>query len=277
LNYLDIALETARTTGEWIRTRLESEIQIKEKESSFDLVTDVDQEAENMIKRQILKYFPKHKFLGEETAFCSKNINTCQSLLLKELSDEFVWVVDPIDGTTNFVHRLPGFTISIALIYRGDVYIGVIYDPINDEMFWAQKGKGAFLNHKRIQVSKNEKIEESVVATGFPSDITNDRDAVIRSINKIGPRCRNLRVYGSAALHLSYTATGRLGGFWEYGLNIWDIAAGILLVQEAGGTISNTLGQTFQFNMKNILVSNGIIHEDMLSELRKIEKTMDIN
>lgn len=164
---------------------------------------------------------------------------------------------------------IPGFTVSIALSSYGELIAGVIYDPCRDDIFWAEKGRGAFLNGEPIQVSAADSLGQSVVSTGFPSN-TKMRQAVMDSLEGIAPQCRSIRSLGSAALHLAYVASGRLGAFWEYGLNAWDIAAGVLIIEEAGGKVSDTLGSPYSITVKHVVGSNGRIHDTLLETLKPI-------
>ncbi|MDT8858940.1 inositol monophosphatase [Alkalihalobacillus sp. MEB130] len=260
LDHKDLALSVAREAGELIKNYVGGQFQVEEKSSVFDLVTEVDRESELLIRKRINEYNPAHKIIGEE-GVDQEDI----SILLE--SDDYIWVIDPIDGTTNFVHGLPGYSVSIALVHKKEVILGVVYDPSLDEMFSAEKGKGAFLNGESIHISNIHLLEHSVLSTGFPSDIEGARANVIKGIDEIAPVCSNLRSFGSAALHLAYVATGRLEGFWEYNLNAWDIAAGYLLVKEAGGKVSDLSGSPYHLTTRNILATNGQVHEQLLGRL----------
>lgn len=259
MGFLQVALETAVETGKMIKVRQGSSVIITEKSSPYDLVTEVDQEAEKMIRSRLTQAFPEHQILGEEGVY--------QGQVVSLENAEYVWLVDPIDGTNNFIKGLPGYTVSIGLAYRGELIIGVVYDPTTTELFWAEKGKGAFLHLKQLQVSTLSKLQECTVATGIPSDIHQHRAQVLRQLQKLGPLCQNVRVLGSAALHLVYVAAGRLDAFWEPGLNIWDTAAGTLIVQEAGGHVTSASGAPFDLATKGVVASNGYLHESLLGLL----------
>jgi myo-inositol-1(or 4)-monophosphatase len=180
---------------------------------------------------------------------------------------EYLWIVDPIDGTTNFVHGFPFFTVSIALAYKGEVIVGVIYDPSHDELFVAEKGKGAYVKGKRMSVSSETKLIDSLVGSGFPADRSYALPINLKGIEAIAPKVRNIRMAGSAALHLAYVAAGRLSGFWEIGLNSWDIAAGSLLIQEAGGKVTDTEGKPYSLAVRNVMATNKWIHQELQDEL----------
>lgn len=261
MGYLELAETLARSAGSLIRKRMVEPIVEEEKSSSFDVVTEVDKEAEQWIRQGIHDQFPDHGFLGEEEAYVSGK--SLQSVLSEAAEKPFLWIVDPIDGTSNFVQGIPGFTVSIALAINGELAVGVVYDPCADELFSAEKGRGAFLNGKPILVSEKEQLNTSVVATGFPSDMAS-RLAVYNGLGKLLQQCRTIRSLGSAARHLAYVAAGRLDGFWENGLKCWDMAAGVLLVQEAGGQITDSSGSSFQLTTSDIVSSNGRIHAQLL-------------
>ncbi|WP_245856100.1 inositol monophosphatase family protein [Paenibacillus rigui] len=262
MTYLETAQMMARTAGSLIKQRMDSGFATEEKSSSFDVVTEVDKASEELIRKGILLQHPDHRFLGEEESFVSGK--PLQEVLLEAQNEPFLWVVDPIDGTSNFVQGIPGFTVSIALACRGELTVGVVYDPVLDEMFWAEKGQGAYLNGKPIQVASADQLGRSVIATGFPSNMQ-ARGAVYNGLGRLLEQCRTIRSLGSAARHLAYVGAGRLHGFWENGLNAWDVAAGALIVQEAGGTVTDTRGEAYSLLTRDITASNGRIHEAFVS------------
>ncbi|WP_096185599.1 inositol monophosphatase family protein [Evansella halocellulosilytica] len=261
MGYINLALRMAREAGGLIKDYVDGDFKVEEKSSKADLVTEVDQKSESFIRNRIHEYYPEHKIIGEEGVAGGEDVNAVAE------SDDYIWIIDPIDGTTNFVHGLPGYTISLALSYKKQVILGVIYDPNLDEMFWAEKGKGAFLNNNRLTVSENDDLEGCVLATGYPSDVKGDRAKVINTINTLGPVCGNIRTFGSAALHLAYVAAGRMEGFWEQGLNVWDVAAGYLLVNEAGGTATAITGETYNLTTRGLVASNGHIHKNLVESI----------
>ncbi|MFP3668982.1 inositol monophosphatase family protein [Priestia sp. SIMBA_032] len=210
----------------------------------------------------MLEAHPEHSLLGEEESFAAEKP---LSQVLQDARDvPFLWIVDPIGGTANFIHGIPGFTISIALACKGEIILGVVYDPCRDELFWAEKGKGSFCNGKQISISEAEKAIDCMIATGFVFTSA-FREVNIASMDSIGKEFRSIRVLGSAALHLAYVACGRLGAFWQYGLNVWDITAGVLLVKEAGGAVTNTTGNVYSLSDQNIIASNSKVHSTVLN------------
>ena len=251
----DVARDAAVEAGKYALERIGDLGKISRKKGFTDLVTDVDKKCEEIIIGIIGREFPDHAILAEESG---------------EHSAEggFKWVVDPIDGTTNYTHAFPFFCASIGVIFDGSVKVGVVYDPSRDELFSAEKGNGAFLNNRRIKVSKSEKVRDSLVATGFACDIKG-KMANIDKFKNMLENAQALRRAGSAALDLCYVACGRFDGFWEFQLNPWDTAAGQLIVSEAGGTITLLNGEPFDIFQKEIVATNGRIHKEMLSLLNQ--------
>jgi len=268
-SFTAVAINTAAKAGEWIKSKLGDISQVNTKYSSHDLVTEVDKGSEKLIRKLIMTHFPSHSFLGEEGVEPGPEAS---ARALKEASDaEYLWIVDPIDGTTNFVHGFPFFSVSIALAHKGEVIVGVVYDPTRDELFVAERGKGAYMHGKKTVVSLDGRLSESLLATGFPADRDYALKTNMQGALALAPKVRNLRVAGSAALHLAYVASGRLSGFWEIGLNAWDIAAGALLIQESGGRVSDTLGTPYHLGVRNVVATNGHIHDELLRELSDAE------
>lgn len=270
-NFTAVAVDTAAKAGEWILSKLGNYSSLKTKYSSQDLVTEVDKGSETLIRNLIHTHFPHHSILGEEGV--EPGPEASAKALRSVIDEPYLWIVDPIDGTTNFVHGFPIFSVSIALARHGEVIVGVIYDPIRDELFVAEKGKGAYVRGKRMQVAPQTKLSESLLATGFPPDRAGAQPVNLRGVQAIVPKVRNVRNAGSAAIHLAYVAAGRLNGFWEIGLNSWDIAAGALLVQESGGRVTDTLGNPFSLAVRNIVATNGAIHDELLKELAAADAT----
>ncbi len=261
MEYLNLAQSLARSAGELILSKMGEGILTEEKSSSFDVVTEVDKESELLIRKGIADHYPDHRFLGEEETYL--NGSSLEEIVADAKSKPYVWIVDPIDGTSNFVQGIPGFTVSIALACEGEMLVGVVYDPCADEMFWAVKDQGAFLNGKRIHVSDKEGLNTSVIATGFPSSME-ARLAVYGGLGKLIHECRTIRSLGSAARHLAYVGASRLDGFWENGLKAWDVAAGALIVKEAGGQVSDTAGNPYSLEVADIAASNARIHAPLL-------------
>jgi myo-inositol-1(or 4)-monophosphatase len=266
-SFTAVAINTASKAGEWIQSKLGDYQSLSTKYSSHDLVTEVDKGAETMIRNLIHTHFPHHAILGEEGVEPGP---AASERALKEMRDaEYLWIVDPLDGTTNFVHGFPFFSVSLALAYQGEIITGVVYNPIHNELFVAEKGKGAYLKGRRIQVSQEDRLQNSLIATGFPADRHGALPANLAGIQALSPKVRNLRVAGSAALHLAYVAAGRLSGFWEIGLNAWDIAAGSLIIQEAGGSVTDVHGNPYTLGVRDVAASNGLIHDEFISELKQ--------
>lgn len=266
-SFTAVAINCAAKAGEWVKTKLGTVEQPNLKVSVADLVTDIDKGSERLIRNLISTHFPHHAFLGEEGV--EPGAEASSQAIADVKDSEYLWIVDPIDGTTNFVHGFPFYCVSIALAYKGEVIVGVIYDPSSDELFVAEKGKGAYVHGKRLTVSNEQTLKQSLVATGFPPDPIEALPRNLNSIVHIAPKVRNIRAVGSAALHLAHLAAGRLSGFWEYNLNSWDLAAGSLILQEAGGIITDIEGQPYQLEVRNVVATNGQIHQELLQELQK--------
>jgi len=231
-----------------------------EYKGDVDIVTVADRTVEKLVRGRLAEAFPGHGVYGEEGT-------------RERMEGEFRWYVDPLDGTTNFAHGFPQFCVSLGLEHRpeglvpgkdGKLVAGVIYDPMRDELFTTEKGSGAWLNGKQIRVSRTSQLAESLVATGFPSRKRHDNPN-IHFYQEFTLRSHGVRRAGSAALDLAYVAAGRLEAFWEFKLNPWDTAAGVLLVQEAGGRVTDFSGAPFQLNSNETLVSNSLIHDEMVS------------
>ncbi|WP_018753466.1 inositol monophosphatase family protein [Paenibacillus sanguinis] len=266
-----VAINSASKAGEWIKSRLGTIHDLNTKQSPHDLVTDVDKGAEAMIRKLILTHFPDHAILGEEGV--APGAAASAAALSQASTSDYLWIVDPMDGTTNFVHGFPFFCVSIALAYKGEVIIGVIYDPMCDEMFVAEKGKGAYLHGRRTRVSAEASLSDSLVAVGFNPEQEFALPMNMRGLNALSGKVRSLRASGSAALHLAYVAAGRLSGYYEVGLNVWDVAAGALMVQESGGKVTDTAGQPYHLGTRHLIASNGIIHQELQETIQEAEAT----
>ena len=220
-------------------------------------VTAADRATEEFIRNEIEKKYPDHAILGEE--FGSNNDQSA-----------FRWIIDPIDGTTNYARRFPFFCVSIGFEVEGEVKLGAVYLPVLDELFHAEKGKGAYLNGERIRVSKVEDLSKSLVCTGFPYDVQERADFYLRYVREMITRSFALRRPGSAAIDLCYVAAGRFDGFWEWNLHAWDVAAASLIVAEAGGRLTDFRGGPFSIYGQQTLASNGIIHRAMIEAFAEI-------
>ncbi|MFC2149151.1 inositol monophosphatase family protein [Candidatus Auribacterota bacterium] len=225
----------------------------------IDIVTDVDRRSEDKVVSILRKHFPDHGILAEEG-------NEIKS------DSPYKWLIDPLDGTTNYAHSYPIFCVSIALEYKGVIILGVVYNPVMDELFTAEKGKGAYFNKKRIRVSKINKLQRSLLVTGFPYAILKKSKVVFKIFELFSLNCQGIRRDGSAALNLCYTACGRFEGFWESELNPWDTAAGYLIAKEAGAVITDYARKPFSCYKNEILASNGRIHKAMIGIIRKGSK-----
>ncbi len=254
----EIAREAGALLMEYFRQRVTVEYK-----GDADLVTVADRNSEKLIRERIRQHWPGHDVLGEEEGF-------------KDTGSDYKWYVDPLDGTTNFAHGYPVFCVSMGLEYKGTRIAGVIYDPTRDELFSAEKGSGAYLNQQRIHVSKIANLAESLVATGFPSH-KRHKNPNIHFYHQITLRTHGVRRAGSAALDLCCVASGRYDAFWEFNLNPWDTAAGVLMVEEAGGIVSDFSGGPFQINSRETLASNGLIHQALLAEFQKIFAGKDLD
>ncbi len=254
--YTEVAILAAKEAGKVHKRYFKGSLQIKTKTTSFDLVTIADIEAEKAVVSLIKKYFPGHNFLAEENKY-------------EKTDSEYTWIIDPLDGTSNFAYRLPIFCVSIAIAKNDEVIAGVVYDPTRDELFYAQKNRGAFLNGQKISVSPVDKLTESLLITGFYYDRGSD---MLENLDKIKHFLLypivGLRRLGAAALDLSYIACGRASGYWEYKLSPWDFAAGKLIVEEAGGKVTGRHGEIIPLEKHFIAASNGKIHKAMLEILK---------
>ncbi len=254
--FLAAAWEAAKSAGSLIRDNWRKKKQIEYK-SSIDLVTAIDRESEQLIVRTLQKRFPQHAILAEENTAIGGN------------ESDYRWIIDPLDGTTNFAHDYPQFSVSIALERQGKVILGLVHDPIREETFKAYEGQGAYLNESPIHVSEGAELGKALVATGFPYDRREKADFYLSFYKKFMMSTHGVRRAGSAALDLCFVACGRVDGFWEFGLHAWDIAAGSLIVKEAGGTVTDLSGQQFSIMGTETLASNGRIHEAMLQAIRE--------
>jgi len=249
------AAEIAREGGALLMQYFVQNVAIEYK-GDADLVTIADRTSEKLLVERIHDTWPQHDILGEEGTSTKSG-------------SDYRWYVDPLDGTTNFAHGYPVFCVSLGLEYRGDLIAGVVYDPTRDELFAAEKGKGATLNGKPIHVSKTTKLAESILATGFPSH-KRHKNPNIHFYHQLTLRSHGVRRAGSAALDLAYVACGRFDGFWEFNLNPWDTSAGVVVVREAGGMVGNFSGGPFDISSREVLASNGLIHEELLKNFQEI-------
>lgn len=262
--FLKTAVSAARLAGDIIIKNLghlsKEDVQIKQ---AFDFVTKVDRWSEAVIMQTIREKFPSHRFLTEET-------------LKQEDTGDYRWIIDPLDGTTNYIHGYPMFSVSIALECKSEVIIGVVFDPLRDELFHAVKGRGSFLNNNKISVSSVTAIERSLIATGFPFRAKAMIDHYLFAFKEIFLGVSDIRRAGSAALDLSYIAAGRFDGFFELNLSPWDVAAGSLLIEEAGGVVTDFGGGAEYLSSGNIVAGNKEIHGEILKVVKGVfQNTVD--
>ena len=249
-SYLETSAEIAREAGAVLASYFERKIGYEYK-APHDLITAADRASEALVVERLRSHFPSHSIVGEESG-------------THEGSSEYRWYVDPLDGTTNFAHGFPVFNVTLALERAGELVAGVIFDPTRREMFAAERGGGAYLNSHRIRVSGVKQMEESLFATGFPS-WRRHKDINVHFFHQVAMVSHGVRRAGSAAIDLAYVACGRLDGFWEFGLNPWDVAAGTLLVLEAGGQVSDMHGEPARLGGPHILATNRAIHHQILT------------
>jgi myo-inositol-1(or 4)-monophosphatase len=277
LQWVPKAAAIAREAGARLREYFAQGVETEYK-GDFDLVTVADRTAEKLIRERLAEAFPEHGVYGEEGT-------------RERMEGEFRWYVDPLDGTTNFAHGFPHFCVSMGLEHRpaqrpvrdsrageadGKIVAGVIYDPMRDELYTAERGRGAWMNGKPAHVSRIETLAESLVSTGFPSRKRHDSPN-IHFYHEFTLRSHGVRRAGSAALDLAYVACGRLEAFWEFNLNPWDTAAGVLLVEEAGGRITDFAGGAFQLNSSETLASNGLVHDELMALFKDMFAGRDLS
>lgn len=252
----EVLLEATREAGQIITSYFQGSFTVDNKEGINNLVTEVDKHSEKKIIEIIRKHYPTHSIISEE---------------IGELIQDspYQWIIDPIDGTVNFAHGIPLCCVSIGIKHNDDLLLGTVYNPMMNELFFAEKGKGAYLNDKPISVSQKSDFRKACLVTGFPYKWPESREHPIRVFERFIMEGLPVRRLGSAAIDLCWVACGRFDGFWEYNLSSWDVAAGYLIVQEAGGRITNFEGSPYSVFDKETLATNGHIHEEMLRLIRK--------
>ncbi|ACD94144.1 inositol monophosphatase family protein [Trichlorobacter lovleyi] len=256
--FLDCAIEAALAAGQLQRSRFDAAFSIDLK-GAKNLVTELDLASEALIVEKIHARFPEHGILAEEGDYPAGD-------------GRHVWIIDPLDGTTNYAHGYPWFCVSIALAVGGELVVGAIYNPMTDELFSATTGGGAFRNGRRLSVSNRQPLASALLGTGFPYDCATDPENNFDHFIRFQKAARGIRRAGAAALDLAYLAAGRLDGFWEVKLKPWDVAAGTLLVREAGGLVSAFDGSDYEVTDHRILASNGLIHDEMIALLAAEEE-----
>lgn len=248
-------IKSLQESGKILREFFDKDIKIESKDIVSNLVTEVDKRSETRIIEIIKTDFPAHSILSEEIGAID--------------SDSYIkWIIDPIDGTINYAHRIPICCVSIGVEKNGEIIMGGVYNPFGNEFFIAEKGNGAFLNDKKIEVSKESNFEKSLLVTGFPYNTSSNPNKPAKVFTDFVNMDMPIRRLGSAALDICWTACGRFEGFWEYNLNAWDVAAGYLILLEAGGKVTDFNGEKYSVYNKEILASNGLIHNDMLKVIK---------
>ncbi|MEY6430928.1 inositol monophosphatase family protein [Thioalkalicoccus limnaeus] len=252
---LNIATRAARQAGRVLMRYYErtEQLTIHDK-GRHDFVTEVDRAAELTIVKELRSKFPQHAILAEESG--------------RQGDSEFVWIIDPLDGTTNYLHGFPQFAVSIGLECRGKLELGVVYDPLSEELFTAARGQGAHLNDRRIRVAKRPSLDGALIGTGFPFREHRHTDRYLGMLKTVMQEAAGIRRAGSAALDLAYVAAGRLDGFWEIGLAPWDLAAGAVLITEAGGLVSDLTGGRDYLDSGNLVAANPRLHQVLVDRLR---------
>jgi myo-inositol-1(or 4)-monophosphatase len=256
---LNTAVKAARKAGAIInRASLDLDLIRVTAKGRSDYVTEVDRAAENAIIEVLKTAYPSHAFIAEESGASHPK------------PAEYTWIIDPLDGTTNFIHGFPQYAVSIGLKHRGQITQAVIYDPTRNELFTASRGRGAFLNDRRIRVSRRTKLAESLIGTGFPFRQLGHLDDYVRMFKRITEETAGLRRPGAAALDLAYVAAGRLDGFWEFGLSAWDMAAGSLLIIEAGGLVSDFDGKPDYLDHGHIVCGTPKVYDGLLALVQEV-------
>jgi myo-inositol-1(or 4)-monophosphatase len=247
---LNIAVRAARSAGELILRSADSVSRLSvDQKGKNDYASEVDRMAEREIISIIKAAYPEHAILAEESG--------------KHKGNDFVWIIDPLDGTTNFLHGFPQYSVSIALKYKGKLEVGVVYDPLRDELFTAKRGGGAMLNSRRLRVTNQNTLKGALIGTGFPFKTDRDLDAYLGMFRALTTECAGIRRAGSAALDLAYVAAGRMDGYWEIGIMEWDMAAGILLIKEAGGVVTDFSFNDNYLESGNVIVGSPKMHQLM--------------
>jgi len=254
-SHLDAAIEIALAAGNLLRYHFERKIGFELK-AEFDMVTEADKASEKLVVERLRQYFPTHSIQAEEGGG-------------GETGSEYRWYVDPLDGTTNFAHGYPAWSVTMALEKAGELIVGIVFDPNRNELFACEKGAGAFLNGKRIQVSRVDKLANSLSCTGFPNH-NRDTNPNVHFFYQLAVETHGVRRGGSAAIDLAYTACGRLDAFWEIGLSPWDLAGGKLMVTEAGGVCTTMRNERHSVNSADVLADNGLLHDEIVARFAEV-------
>ena len=257
VSFVEGASEIALAAGSLLRYFFERRVQFEMK-GDYDLVTEADRASEKLVVAKLREMFPSHSIVAEEGGGL-------------ENGSEFRWYVDPLDGTTNFAHGYPAWNVTMALERSGELVAGVVFDPFRGELFAAELGSGAFMNGRRLSVSKATRIADSLLCTGFPNH-NRQTNPNIHYFHELAMSAHGVRRGGSAGIDLAYVAAGRLDGFWEFGLSPWDMAAGILLIQEAGGVCTDMANRTHDLKSPHLLADNGLLHAELIAAFESISK-----
>lgn len=255
-NYTQNCIQIIKDAGLKLKDGFYSDFKVSSKSKLNDLVTEYDFISEKVIISKIQELYPDHNILSEESDL-TINVNNNAS--------DFLWIIDPLDGTVNFANGLPIFSVSIALAFKDEIITGAVFNPISDELFYSEKGKGAFLNGNKIKVSDTNSIKKSFLVTGFPYNVGDNPKNCLETFTRIVQSGIPVRRLGSAALDLCYVASGRFDGFWEVALKPWDMAAGILILNESGGKVSNYNGLDIGFEEDSIVATNSMIHNELIN------------
>lgn len=259
----ELAIRLAREAGKIQRDRYETDFVVESKSAKIDLVTEVDRQCEELIVSAINQQRPDDAILAEEGGGTDTP------------GAQWRWVIDPLDGTTNYAHGFPRFCVSIGIELNGERQVGVVYDPLLDELYHAVRGGGAWLGERRLQVSGEKRMDHALAATGFAYDIHRTEEDNLANFGRMLKAARAVRRDGSAALDLCYVAAGRFDAYWEFRLHAWDVAAGLLIVEEAGGSVSNVAGDPPPSSGREVVCTNGHLHEQVLTLLRSLDQHGD--
>lgn len=263
--YLESAKKIARDAGLMVKAHLNKKHNVQNK-SQFDFVTEVDKMSEDMIRSYLIEQFPDHLFFGEESVSSSK---LDEDAIIDSLPDDkYIWVVDPIDGTTNFIRGIPQFGISIALLYNKEVVVGVVYDISLERLFWTEKGGLSYCNNLEIKVSETSIVKNAIVATSFPASDLNARQQIMNTITEKCNEMTSLRIWNCASIAGISEAYGAIDVYFELGIHLWDFCAAMLIIQNAGGKFSDIDGQEFHMHQRNVLATNGILHDSFLNLIK---------
>ena len=263
-DYYNAAIEIAKEAGDILKKMSLENIVVTEKGSAFDFVTNADNASQSYIKERLQHYFPTHYFVGEEDGKTDKDV----AAFLKNISkDEYCWICDPLDGTMNYIRHYLGYAVSLACYHAGEIIVGVTYTPVENELFAAELGNGATCNGFPIHVSEVDKLTHAITTTGIPPTNMDWRNTCFPSLNRVAFNTLNLRIIGCATRCIAYVAAGRFESYWEVGPHPWDVAAGSLLVREAGGNICTLTGEAYSFGEPRFMATNGKIDQSLIKAI----------